>query len=69
MLQYACFAQASKALLEKAGLLSSSDSLIHVIDQSLKTSRSFNYSASEFNIYEYLPHTPVRQKISTGSEA
>ncbi len=30
---------------------------------------SFKYDSTHFNIYDYLPQTPVRQKISAESEA
>lgn len=69
MLHYVCFAQSRKAFLEKSGLPIKDEALIHIIDKSLKASRSLTYDPSNFSIFEYLPQVPARQKISTGSEA
>jgi hypothetical protein len=69
LLHYVCFSQSRKTLLEKAGLPIKDESLIHIIDKSVRASRSLSYESSSFNIFEYLPQAPVRQKISTGSEA
>ncbi len=67
LLQYACFSQSRKIFLEKAGLNVKDESLVYIIDKSVKSSRSLNYDSSTFSIFEYLPQAPVRQKISTGS--
>ncbi len=51
MLHYVCFSQSRKIFLEKAGLNVKDESLIHIIDKSVKASRSFDYDSSTFNIF------------------
>ena len=45
LLQYVCFSQSRKIFLEKAGLNVKDESLVHIIDKSLKSSRSLNYDS------------------------
>ena len=51
LLHYVCFTQSKKALLKKAGIAVIDDSLVHIIDKSLKQSSSLKYSSDKFNIF------------------